>query len=379
MSKPKICLNMIVKNESKIIKRCIDSVIDIIDSWCIVDTGSTDGTQDIIKDLLKDKPGVLHERPWVNFGHNRNEALELGRELGEWLLLTDADMVLVNRGFNKNELDSLYDVYDIIQDNGIISYNNMRLLNTKKQWKCIGVTHEYYNTVEPLESRGVISSLLFKDYTDGGSKGNKFTRDIALLTQGLEDEPQNSRYMFYLAQSYRDIKDYEKAIHWYETRVKAGNWEEEQWYAQYMVAWCKKESGKSFDEVYDSAMIAWRMRPWRIEPIYLLAVYARYLNLWQHAYQFSKICATADWPGNDVLFIHNQAYGPASLDEFAIASYYIGKYDEAEAACLNLLQNKDSYPSELPRIRKNLWYARKALGYYSEERLNQFIQENQLI
>ena len=86
---------MIVKNESKIIERCLKSVYHLIDTWCIVDTGSTDGTQDIIKEFLKDKPGELIERPWVNFGHNRNEALSLARRWGEWILLTDADMILV--------------------------------------------------------------------------------------------------------------------------------------------------------------------------------------------------------------------------------------------------------------------------------------------
>ena len=40
-----ICLNMIVRNEAPVIRRCLDSVMPIIDSWVIVDTGSTDGTQ----------------------------------------------------------------------------------------------------------------------------------------------------------------------------------------------------------------------------------------------------------------------------------------------------------------------------------------------
>ena len=62
-----LCLNMIVKNESHVIKRCLDSVKPIIDYWVIFDTGSTDGTQRIIQEVLKDIPGQLHERPWVNF------------------------------------------------------------------------------------------------------------------------------------------------------------------------------------------------------------------------------------------------------------------------------------------------------------------------
>ena len=47
-----IRLNMIVKNEAHVILRCLASVKPWIDSWCIVDTGSSDGTQEIIQNYL---------------------------------------------------------------------------------------------------------------------------------------------------------------------------------------------------------------------------------------------------------------------------------------------------------------------------------------
>src|SRR5690606_19196219 len=89
-----ICLNMIVKNEARVIERCLRSVRPFITTWVIVDTGSTDGTQDLIGRLLADVPGELHERPWVNFGHNRSEALALARDKADYILLIDADEVL---------------------------------------------------------------------------------------------------------------------------------------------------------------------------------------------------------------------------------------------------------------------------------------------
>ena len=61
------------------IRRCIDSVGGLISHWVIVDTGSTDRTQAIVREQLKRLPGELHERPWRDFSHNRTEALELAR------------------------------------------------------------------------------------------------------------------------------------------------------------------------------------------------------------------------------------------------------------------------------------------------------------
>src|SRR5262245_25158942 len=92
-----VCLNMIVKNEAPVIRRCLGSVLPLIDSWVIVDTGSTDGTQDIIREYLRQLPGELHERPWKHFAHNRSEALALARDRADpadYIMVIDADEVL---------------------------------------------------------------------------------------------------------------------------------------------------------------------------------------------------------------------------------------------------------------------------------------------
>ena len=93
MSEPLVCLNMIVKNEAHVIRRCLDSVLPHIDTWVIVDTGSTDGTQELIRDYFAKagKPGELHERPWKDFGHNRDEALQMARSKARYTMFIDAD------------------------------------------------------------------------------------------------------------------------------------------------------------------------------------------------------------------------------------------------------------------------------------------------
>ena len=95
MKKNSICLSMIVKNEATVIRRCLDSVKPFITHWVIVDTGSTDGTQDIIREYMADLPGTLYEREWQDFAHNRSEALALSRPLADYSLVIDADDALV--------------------------------------------------------------------------------------------------------------------------------------------------------------------------------------------------------------------------------------------------------------------------------------------
>jgi glycosyltransferase involved in cell wall biosynthesis len=75
---PTLCLNMIVKNESRIITRLFDSIISIIDTYCICDTGSTDNTIEIIEEYFNKKglTGKIIKEPFKNFSYNRNIALQ---------------------------------------------------------------------------------------------------------------------------------------------------------------------------------------------------------------------------------------------------------------------------------------------------------------
>src|SRR5437016_2494606 len=136
-----ICLNMIVKNESHVIRHCIASVKPYISSWVIVDTGSTDGTQEIIRNELQDIPGTLYERPWVNFALNRNEALELAKTRADFLLFVDADEIFSpETGFVMPELVAdCYDLPSYVHETRSIRTRLVRSL-TPFRWE--GVLHE---------------------------------------------------------------------------------------------------------------------------------------------------------------------------------------------------------------------------------------------
>jgi hypothetical protein len=231
---PTLCLNMIVKNESKIITRMFDAVIDIIDCYCICDTGSTDDTVNIILDYFSKREitgKIIHE-PFKNFAYNRNVALTGCKGMSDYVLLLDADMILkVSEKFDKKAL--VQDFYYLFQGSEMFYYQNVRIVKNTGLFSYVGVTHEYINT-PPRSVGGKVFDkkvIFILDVGDGGAKSDKFKRDITLLEKGIEDEPNNTRYYFYLGNSYRDYGDHDKAIETYIKQMSMNSWDQEKYCA----------------------------------------------------------------------------------------------------------------------------------------------------
>ena len=122
----KIIFISMIKNEEKIIERCLKNVLSLCDAICVTDTGSTDSTCKIVSEIFNniEIPGKLYQDEWKNFGHNRtnsfNNTVQFCQELGWDLnttygLLLDGDMILKSINFNKEELTE--NGYKIIQKN----------------------------------------------------------------------------------------------------------------------------------------------------------------------------------------------------------------------------------------------------------------------
>jgi glycosyltransferase involved in cell wall biosynthesis len=353
-----IVLCMIVKNESRVIERCLSSTIGLIDKYCIVDTGSDDGTPEIITEFFN-KHGVLgevHHREWKNFGHNRTESLDLARETkSSWILTLDADMILVNEGFKKSDLSLECSNYDIFQQNPGIRYTNTRIMNSRFRWKSVGVTHEYLAAEDCNLSGQTLTSLWINDIGDGGSKSDKFERDIKLLTQGLLDEPNNERYMFYLAQSYKDTQQFEKAIDLYQKRIKARGWYEEVWYSHYMIASCYLQLGKK-KEAEHWTLNGYRYYPKRSEAIYMMCKKYREDRDYNKALEMYNLGKGIEYPESDKLFINHNIYKYQLFEyEMTILYYYLFPGDKKEGVrkCINYLSIN---PSNVESVFNNLKY-----------------------
>ena len=315
-----------VKNEEKILKRCLEAAASVVDCFCICDTGSTDNTVKIANEFLETHAGCLTVVPWKNFGFNRTASFENTRKyvrnVLEWDLsetyglLLDADMVFVPGKLKEQTLTGIG--YTFIQVNGDLEYHNCRLVRMDYPWKCVGVTHEYWDGIAERLPKSV---CYIDDRNDGGCKHDKFMRDRTLLEDGLKNEPTNGRYMFYLAQTYKCLAMYPESIKMYKKRIATGGWDEEIWYSHYMIGEMYSTM-KNIPKFEEWMLRAHTNRPSRAEPIAKLAEYFRIHSQHYKAYHYielgRKILQT-----NDSLFVEFDAYAGKFDYEASIVDYYV--------------------------------------------------------
>lgn len=368
----KICLTMIVKNEGKIIERCLNNAKDIVDFISICDTGSDDDTVQIIEKFIKESgiPGKVHRHQWKNFGYNRTLSAEAAqkslKEAGfpldkTYLLLIDADMVLrIDPSFKKNSLHD--DAYLIAQNHGQdYSWFNMRLIRASLPWHCVGPTHEYWSCKAPCKESN-LTSLSIDDRGDGGCKADKFERDVRLLTQGLKEEPENVRYMFYLAQSYKCLNNYDEAIKWYKERIRMGGWMEEVWYSKYMIGQCYEAKG-DWDQALTAYLDAFQYNPSRAESLQQISTHYRYSGQNELAYLFAKQGSSVPFPKEDRLFISNSVYDYLFDQDISIAAYYTSHREEGFDATNRLMLKKNiPYYVKEQAYRNVLFYVQNLKG-----------------
>lgn len=327
----RLCLNMIVKDESAIVERCLASVAPAISHYVVCDTGSTDDTRERIATFFSARgiPGEIHDVPFVDFGTTRNAALDLARASPatfDYLLLVDADMELeiADPAFRERLAAPAYQVR---QHNGY-SYWNARLVRRDVPARYVGATHEYLSVDGRAER---LDGIAFADHACGSSRGEKTERDLALLSAALAANPSDARSMFYLAQTFRDAGRHAEARDWYAKRVAAGGWEEETWYAMLMHARSCLALGDAVAFV-DGCLSAYEYRPTRAEPLADLARYYRERGQNETAMLWVEAGRRIPYPEGDVLFVDDGVYRHAFLAEAGIAGYYCKSPERRRAA-----------------------------------------------
>ena len=321
----KLVLVLMVKNESAIIKRCLEAVEGVVDAYCVLDTGSTDNTVEIVDKFLETRVGCVTVEPWKDFGYNRSVSFTRAQAYlkeqcwdlkDTYGLLLDADMIFKVGKLKEQDLTEIG--YTIVQVAGTLEYPNTRLVRMDFPWTCVGVTHEYWAGPTKHLPKDI---AFIDDRNDGGCKSDKFERDVRLLEGGLEKEPDNGRYMFYLAQSYHCLRRWDDARKMYKKRIVTGGWDEEIWYSHYMVAkcWLELKNVPKF-EYWMQKCIA--LRPSRAESYYQLTKHYREHAKHYKAYQY-MLDGKRVPPSMDSLFIETDVYKYLFDYEATILDYYV--------------------------------------------------------
>jgi len=368
----KIVLAMIVKNESKIIERCLSSIQSICDAIVISDTGSTDDTVQLIEQFLsKNKiPGKIYSNEWVNFGHNRSKSITNAQEwLDEekydkketFLLTIDADMIFcVKPEFDKSLLTT-FDSWSIQQKNPTLTYYNKRFFRSSLRYKCIGVTHEHWGC-DDKETESKLDTIYIDDIGDGGAKSDKFERDIRLLTKGIEDEPKNERYYFYLAQSYSDFGNKEEAIKWYKKRIEAGGWFEEIFIAYLRIGDIYMGLNQPENAIYYWSL-GYDHLPTRSETLYRIINYFRNKAKNNIALSYLKTALKIGYPKDQVLFIEHRVYNYKLIEELSIIGFYTKEMHNGFISCdIIMLDKNNEIPSNIKQqCSNNIFFYMKKL------------------
>ncbi len=362
---PRICLTMIVKNESAVIERALRSAAPFINSYAICDTGSTDDTIEIIRRVMDEleKPGILLEQTWVNFAHNRSEALKASREQEPdgWSWMLDADDTM-----HGEPLPSTFwttcplnvNAWRVTLKHGNITHQRVQIFSNKHPWTYEGAVHEFPKCITG-EVIGVFPPTVWQIARCEGARSKdefKFIRDAFALRKELVTKPNDPRSLFYLAQSFRDAGLIQEAITAYKERLKVDGWVQEN-YISY-VNLIKMTNNMAEKIAYGWAAV--ELDAQRCEAPYYIMLAARQQNKFSH-----EVCAMGAIIENRIphasfLFAEPNIYEYAFDDELSVISYWRNhnkiSYESSRRAYAAAPEHHKS------RLLMNIRSARERLG-----------------
>lgn len=373
-----ITLAMMVKNEQKRIHVSLNSIINIVDSLCIFDTGSTDNTISIIKNFcIQHKlPLRLKQGKFVDFSTSRNEMLDYIDTFKDidYILMLDCNDELKNassfRQFCEENLSSSTTAWNMHQQWFIgetIDYWNVRLIKPKSNWRYVGVVHEYITRNEELVPERIQDVIIYQDRTQDDDKtGQRFKRDVVMLLNEFKRDPE-PRNIFYLAQTYDCLGDIENAYKFYKLRTEYIGFFEEIFQSYYRMAFIIKNTIVENKEVSDEykSVFNWEkviecclkayQRLHRVEPLIIIIQYYMEEKEWSLAYSFCRLAIELDFPHDHSLWIDSNSYSYKRYHLMGIVAYYYGKYEEGKQACIKAIEAG----SNIVDIENLKWYSKR--------------------
>ena len=352
----KLVLTQIMKNEAHVVTRMLDSIKSIVDIVCLVDTGSTDNTIEVVKNWGKENNVETHvfERAFDNFENSRNYSIQVAREVTKdrgndyWGFWLDADETIeILPNFNKAGINK--DLYMFNTFINVMKYTRNECYKLDKPFRFYGPVHEFIVCDDKNITSGLMEGLNVRVQMDGGSwKGNipeKYKSHAFVLEKYIDSNRQDPRWIFYTAQSYHDSaclpdnreeneERLRRSMKYYKERVSRNDgYPEEIFYSQFRIGTIMRVLDEPFHLTLNELLKAYSMDPLRAEPI--KAIIDHYLGVgeWHNAYLFSKFAKVNFHQKNPyptrLLFVDESLYIWKILEVHAAACFYTGRKDEA--------------------------------------------------
>jgi tetratricopeptide (TPR) repeat protein len=277
------------KNNESIIQDALRSIVTHVDKCILIDTGCTDATVEKAREVAGDKLVVVH---WVwqkDFASARNFALAAAtQEKADWMITVDSDERIVldpNVALHELLANAQGDILSAYQVDG--TYEKPRVIKLPTACSWVGATHEYLNrgnaklaTLKELKFAELGKSL------EGALE--KFHRDIEILTGEIAKDPKNTRWHFYLGDSYKNCGKLEEAAQAYEACAALKGWDEEAAWACYRAAEIR---GKQGDRVRAIELCAQGLglHPGIAELAWLAGFHCFYLGRMYHAVHWCRL------------------------------------------------------------------------------------------
>lgn len=356
-SRPFISLVMIVKNESLLLEKCLASVKPIVDEFVILDTGSTDGTQEIIK-----KYGTLHEMPFTNFVDTKNHALSLAT--GRYIMLLDADKTIIEglefvKEHARDGVDCLYaDVVEgIAAGTPAQTYLCALLWKNNGEWKFDGPgVHEVIVGNKSPYTDHRIKVLHEHANRDAAYYTKRFESYVVLLNNYLQGHPTDPRATFYLGRTLQDLDRTLDAITQFKRYLSFNtNFKDERWQAAHDIAECWKRQGE-YDRAFEACDDADKIDPRRAEiPIMRGMMYYELQDNEKAVEEFEK-AASMPVPQDVVLFMNPRMHFEIPADYLVLLNNDLHNWRDSYESAQRL---NDRLPKPDMRISNNLTFLRK--------------------
>lgn len=388
--KPLLTLCMMVKNEAHTIARTLQSALPFVDRWCILDTGSTDGTPEVI---LRETGatfendgarGFLDSAPFVDFATSRNVLLGKAHALGsEFLLLLDADDILEGGKALRAWLTTEYhrvnsecdcsikpphcrrwdpdrEAFHVRTRQGSCVWPSARVVRADAGWRYVGAVHEVLCHPERPAPSITIPGVTIRHEPGPVSAERsraRWERDLDLLRRDVEADPKNARAVYYRALTLLRLGQHAHAFAAFTHRLTIGGFWQERYDSAYERARISGESGN--DPNFITGMLdAHAIDPRRAEPLVELARHylTRDPSGFGPAFTFARRAFDlAQHPPEDALFLHADVYEWRAASVLAWAAWYVGEYEIGEHAARIALERG---PEELREhhARSLRWY-----------------------